>query len=132
MGGSRPRGGLHLAGAVISPSEEDSHTFLVHAASSDLYKLRAVDARERQEWITRLRVVAELHSQALAQVQRQTNHRTIFSWTKMDRTIGLWTQELCSVWVYGQNSGKDWRIYSLWTHNEQKNYIHQDNECMDK
>ncbi|OXA36622.1 oxysterol-binding protein-related protein 11 [Folsomia candida] len=65
--GSRPRGCLHLAGAVISPSEEDSHTFVVHAASGDLYKLRAVDAKERQEWITRLRVVAELHSQALSQ-----------------------------------------------------------------
>jgi len=64
---SRPRGSLHLAGAVISPSEEDSHTFVVNAASSDLYKLRAQNAKERQEWITRLRVVAELHSQAYAQ-----------------------------------------------------------------
>jgi hypothetical protein len=68
--GARPRGALHLAGAVISPSEEDSHTFMVQSASAsgELYKLRAVDAKERQEWITRLRVVAELHSQALAQV----------------------------------------------------------------
>jgi ribosomal protein L20 len=43
-------------------------TFVVHAASGEIYKLRAVDAKERQEWITRLRVVAELHSQAFAQV----------------------------------------------------------------
>jgi hypothetical protein len=64
---SRPRGALHLAGAVISPSEEDSHTFVVNSASGDVYKVRAVDAKERQEWITRLRAVAELHSQALAQ-----------------------------------------------------------------
>jgi len=64
---ARPRGTLHLAGAVISPSEEDSHTFVIHSTTGELYKLRAVDAKERQEWITRLRVVAELHSQALAQ-----------------------------------------------------------------
>jgi len=63
-----PRGSLHLAGAVISPSEEDSHTFVAQSASGDVYKMRATNAKERQEWITRLRVVAELHSQALAQV----------------------------------------------------------------
>jgi len=64
---NRPRGALHLAGAVISPSEEDSHTFVVNPASGEMFKLRATDAKERQEWITRLRVVAELHSQALSQ-----------------------------------------------------------------
>ncbi|ODM98093.1 Oxysterol-binding protein-related protein 11 [Orchesella cincta] len=64
---NRPRGALHLAGAVISPSEEDSHTFVVNSASGDVYKLRAADARERQSWITRLRIVAERHSHALAQ-----------------------------------------------------------------
>lgn len=72
---NRPRGMLHLAGAVISPSEEDSHTFVVHAASGELYKLRAVDAKERQEWITRLRVVAEVHSQVLAQVSHIHSYR---------------------------------------------------------
>ena len=69
---NRPRGALHLAGAVISPSEEDSHTFVINSASGDVYKVRAADAKERQEWITRLRAVAELHSQALAQVRLES------------------------------------------------------------
>ena len=53
---------------LINCSEEDPNTFIVSSASGDVYKVRAVDAKERQEWITRLRAVAELHSQALAQV----------------------------------------------------------------
>lgn len=61
-----------MAGAVISPSEEDSHTFVVNSASGDVYKLRAADAKERQLWITRLRIVAERHSHALAQVSQNT------------------------------------------------------------
>ncbi|KAK2492209.1 hypothetical protein MC885_019771 [Smutsia gigantea] len=36
----KPRGTLQLAGAVISPSDEDSHTFTVNAASGEQYKLR--------------------------------------------------------------------------------------------
>ncbi|XP_054828188.1 oxysterol-binding protein-related protein 11 isoform X2 [Eublepharis macularius] len=46
----KPRGTLQLAGAVISPSDEDSHTFTVNAASGEQYKLRAADAKERQHW----------------------------------------------------------------------------------
>ncbi|OXA36625.1 Oxysterol-binding protein-related protein 11 [Folsomia candida] len=42
-----------------------AHLF-VHAASGDLYKLRASTPKERQEWITRLRVVAESHFQHYA------------------------------------------------------------------
>lgn len=38
----KPRGTLPLAGAVISPSDEDSHTFTVNAISGEQYKLRGV------------------------------------------------------------------------------------------
>lgn len=63
----RPRGSVHLAGAVISPSDEDSSTFTVNSASGEVFKLQAADARERQEWVNRLRVVAEMHTMAIAQ-----------------------------------------------------------------
>lgn len=62
----RPRGSVHLAGAVISPSDEDSSTFTVNPATGEVYKLRATDARERQEWVNRLRAVAEMHTLAIA------------------------------------------------------------------
>ena len=42
-------------GAVIAPSEEDSQTFSVNGANGEIYKLRAVDAKERQYWVSRLR-----------------------------------------------------------------------------
>lgn len=38
----KPRGTLQLAGAVISPSDEDSHTFTVNPASGEQYKLRGM------------------------------------------------------------------------------------------
>lgn len=60
--GSVPRGSVHLAGAVICPSEEDSKTFTVNCASGDMLKLRAADARARQEWVNGLRAVAESHT----------------------------------------------------------------------
>lgn len=63
----RPRGGLHLAGAVISPSDEDSQTFTVNSANGDVYKLRAVDAKERQHWVNGLRSVAQYHTEVIAQ-----------------------------------------------------------------
>uniref|UniRef100_A0A182N2X0 PH domain-containing protein n=1 Tax=Anopheles dirus TaxID=7168 RepID=A0A182N2X0_9DIPT len=62
--GSAPRGQVHLAGAVICPSDEDSKTFTVNCASGDMLKLRAVDARARQEWVDGLRAVVESHSNA--------------------------------------------------------------------
>ena len=42
---------MHLMGAVIAPSEEDSQTFNVNAANGEIYKLRAHDAKERQYWV---------------------------------------------------------------------------------
>jgi oxysterol-binding protein-related protein 9/10/11 len=60
---------MHLAGAIIVPSEEgNSYTFSVNAANGESFKLRATDAKERQYWINRLRVVAQAHTQVLAEV----------------------------------------------------------------
>ena len=44
----KPRGTLPLAGAVISPSDEDSHTFTVNAISGEQYKLRGGWHRARR------------------------------------------------------------------------------------
>lgn len=57
-----PRGGIHLQGALICPSDEDSHTFTVNSSSGEVFKLRATDARARQEWVNKLRSVAEHYS----------------------------------------------------------------------
>lgn len=59
----QPRGFIFLESAVISPSEEDSNTFSVNSWNSECYKLRASDARARQDWVNRLRATAEYHSQ---------------------------------------------------------------------
>ena len=73
--GSEPRGSVYLMGAVIAPSDEDSVTFSVNAANGDLFKLRACDARERQQWINKIRMISEMHSSQLvnkAQLSNQT------------------------------------------------------------
>lgn len=54
-----PRGSIYLENSVISPSDEDSCTFTVNSASGDIFKLRASDAKFRQEWVNRLRAVAQ-------------------------------------------------------------------------
>lgn len=61
-----PRGQVQLAGAVVCPSDEDSKTFTISCASGDTLKLRAADARERQEWVDGLRAITESHTQALS------------------------------------------------------------------
>ncbi|CAL1535992.1 unnamed protein product [Lymnaea stagnalis] len=68
----RPRGSIHLAAAVVSPSEEDSQTFIISAASGEIYKLRAADAKERQLWVDRIRSTAEYHTASLAQLSNST------------------------------------------------------------
>ncbi|XP_049819309.1 oxysterol-binding protein-related protein 11 isoform X2 [Aethina tumida] len=64
--GNVPRGSVHLAGAVICPSEEDSKTFTVNCALGHMLKLRAADARARQEWVNGLRAVAESHTKTIS------------------------------------------------------------------
>ncbi|XP_018430360.1 PREDICTED: oxysterol-binding protein-related protein 11 [Nanorana parkeri] len=61
----KARGTVQLAGAVISPSDEDSHTFTVNAASGEQYKLRASDAKERQHWVSRLQICTQHHTEAI-------------------------------------------------------------------
>uniref|UniRef100_A0AAZ3Q3P4 Oxysterol-binding protein n=1 Tax=Oncorhynchus tshawytscha TaxID=74940 RepID=A0AAZ3Q3P4_ONCTS len=65
----KPRGTLPLAGAVISPSDEDSHTFTVNAISGEQYKLRATDAKERQHWVSRLQICTQHHTEAMGKVK---------------------------------------------------------------
>lgn len=47
---------------MICPSDEDSKTFTINCASGDMLKLRATDARARQEWVDGLRAIAEIHT----------------------------------------------------------------------
>lgn len=63
LNGSTPRWQEHLAGAVVCPSDEDSRTFTISCASGDILKLRAQNARARQEWVDALRNIAECHTQ---------------------------------------------------------------------
>uniref|UniRef100_A0A3Q1IME5 Oxysterol-binding protein n=1 Tax=Anabas testudineus TaxID=64144 RepID=A0A3Q1IME5_ANATE len=91
----KPRGMLPLAGAVISPSDEDSHTFTVNAISGEQYKLRATDAKERQHWVSRLQICTQHHTEALGKVRHGSspmslrrpsqNPATLFSWSQVPK-----------------------------------------------
>uniref|UniRef100_A0A2S2P3S1 Oxysterol-binding protein-related protein 11 n=1 Tax=Schizaphis graminum TaxID=13262 RepID=A0A2S2P3S1_SCHGA len=70
----QPRGFIFLESAVVSPSDEDSNTFSVNSWNGECYKLRAVDARARQDWVNRLRAAAEYHSQKNVQKYSRTNY----------------------------------------------------------
>ncbi|XP_014252836.1 oxysterol-binding protein-related protein 11 [Cimex lectularius] len=63
----QPRGWVHLEAAVICPSDEDSNTFSVNSSSGESFKLRAQDAKARQEWVNRLRAVSQLHAASSSQ-----------------------------------------------------------------
>ena len=52
-GKSRAR--QEMEGALVIPSEENSHTFSINFSSWRVYKLRAAEARERQMWVDKLR-----------------------------------------------------------------------------
>ena len=49
------RGRQEMEGALVIPSEEDSHTFSINFSSGRVYKVRAAEARERQMWVDKLR-----------------------------------------------------------------------------
>lgn len=53
---------------MVSPSDEDSQTFTVNAANSEVYRLRAADARERQLWVSRLRAEVQRQGEVISQV----------------------------------------------------------------
>lgn len=82
-----------MAGAVICPSEEDSRTFTISCTSGDTLKLRAANARARQEWIDGLRNIAESHTQVMA--VKHNFHRKRFS-KKHFPSIGSHTEILPS------------------------------------
>ncbi|EDV29532.1 uncharacterized protein TRIADDRAFT_20121 [Trichoplax adhaerens] len=63
---NNPRGSLPLSGALISPSDEDSQSFGIHASTAEVYKIKAADAKSRQAWILRLRKCAEHHTKKIA------------------------------------------------------------------
>ncbi|XP_026127272.1 oxysterol-binding protein-related protein 11-like isoform X1 [Carassius auratus] len=73
----KPRGSLPLGGAVISPSDEDSHTFTVNAISGEQYKLRASDAKERQHWVSRLQICAQHHTEAMGKTNPPLQTRSL-------------------------------------------------------
>ncbi|XP_062862095.1 oxysterol-binding protein-related protein 11 isoform X2 [Trichomycterus rosablanca] len=73
----KPRGTLPLAGAVISPSDEDSHTFTVNAISGEQYKLRAANAKERQHWVSRLQICTQHHTEAMGKTNPPLKTRSL-------------------------------------------------------
>ncbi|KAG5283418.1 hypothetical protein AALO_G00041870 [Alosa alosa] len=73
----KPRGTLPLGGAVISPSDEDSHTFTVNAISGEQYKLRAADAKERQHWVSRLQICTQHHTEAMGKTNPPLKSRSL-------------------------------------------------------
>ncbi|KFM58469.1 Oxysterol-binding protein-related protein 11, partial [Stegodyphus mimosarum] len=80
---SRPRGGIHLAGAVVLPNEEDNQSFSVNAVYGEVYKLKASDANDRQFWVNRIRSVIDKFS------------RDTFESTKVEQQTAPNTFALC-------------------------------------
>ena len=61
------RSSQHLAGTLVLPSDEDSQTFQLQFASGETYKLRAANVRERQQWVDKVRAIAQAHDRAIFQ-----------------------------------------------------------------
>ncbi|KAB5586380.1 hypothetical protein PHYPO_G00000920 [Pangasianodon hypophthalmus] len=62
----KPRGSLPLIGSSVAPSDEFPFMFTVYAVNGELFKLRACDAYERQQWMTQLQLCARRHSEGSA------------------------------------------------------------------
>ncbi|KAK3572444.1 hypothetical protein QTP86_032667 [Hemibagrus guttatus] len=62
----KPRGSLPLMGSSVAPSDEFPFMFTVYAVNGELFKLRACDAYERQQWMTQLQLCARRHSEGSA------------------------------------------------------------------
>ncbi|GAA6078816.1 oxysterol-binding protein-related protein 10-like, partial [Tachysurus ichikawai] len=54
----KPRGSLSLIGASVTVSDEAPHMFIVNSANGELFKLRAVDGREQQLWMSHIQSCA--------------------------------------------------------------------------
>lgn len=50
----KPRGILPLTGASVTASNEAPHMFIITTANGELFKLRAMNAKEQQLWIERI------------------------------------------------------------------------------
>ncbi|GBM47279.1 Oxysterol-binding protein-related protein 11 [Araneus ventricosus] len=101
----RPRGAIFLAGAVVSPSDEDGQSFAISAACGELYKLKANDPKERQFWVNRIRAVAEHHTKNIAEKNPPLpprEHRSPLS--VIDLRTAAPTNEAQSTWYSGFNS----------------------------
>ncbi|KAK1788944.1 hypothetical protein P4O66_015851, partial [Electrophorus voltai] len=66
--GQKPRGTLPLIGASVTPSDETPHMFIVSSANGELFKLRAVDVKEQQLWMTQLQACTRPHSDGSTKV----------------------------------------------------------------
>merc|ERR1719228_2096731 len=44
-----------MEGALIIPSEEDNYTFTINFSTGEVYRVRAVEAKERKVWVDKLR-----------------------------------------------------------------------------
>uniref|UniRef100_A0A673LCB8 Oxysterol-binding protein n=1 Tax=Sinocyclocheilus rhinocerous TaxID=307959 RepID=A0A673LCB8_9TELE len=64
----KARGSLPLIGASVTASDEAPHMFIVSSANGELFKLRAVDATEQQQWMTQLQACTRRHSDSSAKV----------------------------------------------------------------
>ncbi|XP_071040998.1 oxysterol-binding protein-related protein 11 isoform X2 [Parasteatoda tepidariorum] len=81
---SKPRGGMHLAGATITLSDEDSLSFIVSAVYGEIYKLKASDAKERQFWVERMRYVIEkFANHSVEKNGQQTSNQDPFALCKV-------------------------------------------------
>ncbi|XP_047191098.1 oxysterol-binding protein-related protein 10-like isoform X2 [Scophthalmus maximus] len=67
-----PRGSLPLLGATVISSNEFPFMFTVQSAIGDFYKLRALDARQQELWMTQLQLCSRRHSDSSAQAMTQT------------------------------------------------------------
>ncbi|XP_036418007.1 oxysterol-binding protein-related protein 10-like [Colossoma macropomum] len=66
----KPRGTLPLIGASVTPSDEAPHMFIVSSANGELFKLRAVDSREQQMWMSQLQACSRRLSDCSAKVKK--------------------------------------------------------------
>ncbi|XP_076862357.1 oxysterol-binding protein-related protein 10 isoform X3 [Brachyhypopomus gauderio] len=68
--GQKPRGTLPLIGASVTPSDEAPHMFIINSPNGELFKLRAVDMKEQQLWMSQLQACARRHSDGSTKVRK--------------------------------------------------------------
>ncbi|XP_031178674.1 oxysterol-binding protein-related protein 10-like [Sander lucioperca] len=66
-----PRGSLPLLGAMVVSSADFPYMFTIQSTTGDSYKLRALDAKEQELWMTQLQLCSRRHSDSSAKVMIQ-------------------------------------------------------------